>query len=81
MLGGGILGIQTQELKIHLMEINDLGSAASILHWDQTTYMPPGGAAARGRQLATSRLAEKFTFKDCSMNCDLTRKTTQTMPA
>ena len=52
-----------QELKIHLMEINDLGSAASILHWDQTTYMPPGGAAARGRQLATlSRLAhEKFT--------------------
>lgn len=52
-----------QELKTHLMEINDLGSAASILHWDQTTYMPSGGAAARGRQLATlSRLAhEKFT--------------------
>ena len=52
-----------QELKIYLMEINDLGSAASILHWDQTTYMPPGGATARGRQLATlSRLAhEKFT--------------------
>ena len=52
-----------QELKTHLMEINDLGSAASILHWDQATYMPSGGAAARGRQLATlSRLAhEKFT--------------------
>ena len=52
-----------QEFKTHLMEINDLGSAASILHWDQTTYMPSGGAAARGRQLATlSRLAhEKFT--------------------
>ena len=51
-----------QELKIYLMEINDLGSAASILHWDQTTYMPPGGAAARGRQLATlSRIThEKF---------------------
>ena len=52
-----------QELKRYLMEINDLSSAASILHWDQTTYMPLGGAAARGRQLATlSRLAhEKFT--------------------
>ena len=52
-----------QEFKTHLTEINDLESAASILHWDQTTYMPPGGAAARGRQLATlSRLAhEKFT--------------------
>jgi carboxypeptidase Taq len=52
-----------QELKIRLIEINDLGSAASLLHWDQATYMPPGGVAARGRQIATlSRLAhEKFT--------------------
>jgi carboxypeptidase Taq len=46
-----------------LGEINDLKSAADLLNWDQTTYMPPGGAAARGRQLATlQRLAhEKFT--------------------
>jgi len=46
-----------------LGEINDLESAAALLNWDQTTYMPPGGAAARGRQLATlQRLAhEKFT--------------------
>ncbi|MCA9924251.1 MAG: carboxypeptidase M32 [Anaerolineales bacterium] len=35
------------------MEINDLSSAAALLGWDQTTYMPAGGAAARGRQLAT----------------------------
>ena len=34
-----------------------------MLSWDQTTYMPPGGAVARGRQMATlGRLAhEKFT--------------------
>ena len=34
-----------------------------MLGWDQATYMPPGGAAARARQGATlSRLAhEKFT--------------------
>ncbi|MCX6045857.1 MAG: carboxypeptidase M32 [Chloroflexi bacterium] len=46
-----------------LHEINDLASAAALLNWDQTTYMPPGGGAARGRQLATlQRLAhEKFT--------------------
>ncbi len=52
-----------QELKTRLIEINDIRSAAALLRWDQTTYMPPGGAAARGRQLATlSRLAhEKFT--------------------
>jgi carboxypeptidase Taq len=41
------------ELKNRLLEINDLESAAALLSWDQTTYMPPGGAAARGRQLAT----------------------------
>ncbi|RME49457.1 MAG: carboxypeptidase M32 [Chloroflexi bacterium] len=52
-----------QELKTRLIEINDIRSAAALLRWDQATYMPPGGAAARGRQLATlGRLAhEKFT--------------------
>lgn len=51
------------ELKTRLGEIHDLHSAAAVLSWDQTTYMPPGGAAARGRQMATlERLAhEKFT--------------------
>jgi len=51
-----------QELKTLLLEVNDLNGAAALLHWDQSTYMPPGGAAARGRQMATlSRLAhEKF---------------------
>ncbi|HXI18681.1 MAG TPA: carboxypeptidase M32 [Chloroflexota bacterium] len=52
-----------QELRTRLIEINDVGAASSVLGWDQTTYMPPGGAAARGRQLATlGKLAhEKFT--------------------
>ena len=45
-----------KDLKERLQEISDLGSAASVLSWDQSTYMPPGGAAARGRQLA--RLSE-----------------------
>ena len=51
------------ELKNRLLEINDLESAAALLSWDQTTYMPPGGAVARGRQMATlGQLAhEKFT--------------------
>lgn len=52
-----------QELKQRLLEVNDLNSASAVLNWDQSTYMPPGGAAARGRQMATlGRLAhEKFT--------------------
>jgi carboxypeptidase Taq len=51
------------ELKTRLAEVNDLHSAAAVLGWDQTTYMPPGGAEARGRQISTlERLAhEKFT--------------------
>ena len=54
---------QLQELRGILAQVNDLNSAGSLLHWDQATYMPAGGAAARGRQLATlSRLAhETFT--------------------
>jgi carboxypeptidase Taq len=49
-----------QELKTRLLEINDLQAAASVLNWDQTTYMPPGGAPARARQLATlGRLAHE----------------------
>jgi carboxypeptidase Taq len=51
------------ELLDRLAEVRDLRAAAAVLHWDQATYMPPGGAPARGRQLATlRRLAqEKFT--------------------
>ena len=51
------------ELKTYLVEVDDLQSAAALLYWDQSTYMPLGGAAARARQTATlSRLAhEKFT--------------------
>lgn len=50
------------ELKHRLLEIGDLNAAASVLAWDQATYMPKGGVTARGRQGATlHRLAhEKF---------------------
>ncbi len=52
-----------KELKARLLEVSDLNAAAALLYWDQTTYMPPGGAPARARQIATlRRLAhEKFT--------------------
>jgi carboxypeptidase Taq len=36
-----------------LLEIQHLNSAAALLSWDQETYMPPGGGAARADQLAT----------------------------
>jgi carboxypeptidase Taq len=34
-------------------EIRDLEAARQLLEWDQETYMPPAGATARGRALAT----------------------------
>ena len=38
-----------------LTEIDDIKSASVLLYWDRVTYMPSGGSAARGRQLATLR--------------------------
>ena len=54
---------QLDELKHRLREISDLSAAGSVLSWDQATYMPRGGAAARARQGALlGRLAhEKAT--------------------
>jgi carboxypeptidase Taq len=48
------------ELKARLREIADLRAANAVLSWDQATFMPEGGAAARGRQIAMlSRLAHE----------------------
>ncbi|HYF08321.1 MAG TPA: carboxypeptidase M32 [Acetobacteraceae bacterium] len=40
-------------LKKRFARIATLGEAAAVLHWDASAMMPPGGAAARGEQLAT----------------------------
>lgn len=48
------------ELKRRPREISDLNAAADVLNWDQSTYMPEGGAPARGRQRAVlNRLAHE----------------------
>ncbi|HIK15378.1 MAG TPA: hypothetical protein IGS53_08870 [Leptolyngbyaceae cyanobacterium M33_DOE_097] len=53
------------ELKQKLAEVDDINCAASLLQWDQATYMPPAGAAARGRQLATLR--QLAHLRSCSI--------------
>ncbi len=40
-------------LTARLQEIHHLRDAASVLSWDQETYMPSGGGAIRAEQLAT----------------------------
>ncbi|MDA8353866.1 MAG: carboxypeptidase M32 [Firmicutes bacterium] len=48
------LNIETKlnELKEKLSEVYDLEGVIALLDWDQSTYMPTGGGAARGRQIA-----------------------------
>ena len=70
------------ELKIQLAEIIDLRNAAAVLNWDQSTYMPSGGAAARGGQLATlSKVAhEKFTSKEVGKLLEDLQVYSETLP-
>jgi carboxypeptidase Taq len=64
-------------LRTLLGHVHDLRQAAAVLEWDQETQMPPGGAEARARQLATlRRLAhERFTSDEVGalldkLNCN-----------
>ena len=41
-----------EPLTTRLMEIQRINSAASVLSWDQETYMPVGGGEARAEQIA-----------------------------
>jgi len=71
-----------EALQARLHEVDDINSAAGLLRWDQTTYMPAGGAAARGRQLATlSRIAhEKFIEAETGRLLDAAARETASLP-
>jgi carboxypeptidase Taq len=49
--------MKTEELylqyKDKMQRIADLKYSSAVLQWDQETYLPPKGAAPRGRQIAT----------------------------
>jgi carboxypeptidase Taq len=61
-----------EQLKNISAEVMDLTYAASVLHWDQQTYMPPGGAKGRGQQISTlNRLAHtRFTSAEVGQLLD-----------
>ncbi len=52
-----------KQLVARLVEARDVYSAIAVLNWDQSTYMPAGGAAARARHMATLEgiAHQKFT--------------------
>ncbi len=61
----------TEPLLARLREIEDLGGAVAVLSWDQAVKMPPGGAAARGRQLATLARLRHDRWLDPGLERDL----------
>ena len=71
-----------ETLKVRLAEVEDLNYSAALLRWDQTTYMPPGGAPARGRQIATlSRLAhERLANAEVGRMLDDAARQTSSLP-
>ena len=56
-------------------EVSDLHGAAALMGWDQETYMPPKGAATRGRQLATlsGLIHERLTSDEMRREIDRAR--------
>lgn len=70
------------ELKQRLQVIADLNRANAVLSWDQSTYMPPRGAADRGRQMALlARLAhERSTAPELGRLIDELEPLTEKLP-
>jgi carboxypeptidase Taq len=70
------------DLKRRLLEIADLEAAESVLDWDHQTYMPSGGAEARGRQSAMlSRLAhDRFVDPATGKLIDALSRFAETLP-
>ena len=61
------------DLKHRLSEIYDLNAAGAVLGWDEATYMPKGGALARGRQSALLRRLAHERFVDTALGKQIDR--------
>jgi carboxypeptidase Taq len=74
---------ELSQLKQLLRDVFDLESAASILYWDQATYMPPNAGETRGRQLALlARLShERSTDAALGKLLDKLRPWAESQPA
>ncbi len=56
-----------EQLTTKLRKIHHLRDAASLLSWDQETYMPPGGGRIRAEQLATLQTLAHDQFVSSEM--------------
>ena len=62
-----------EQLKSKLREIHHLRDAASVLSWDQETYMPSGAGRVRAEQLATLQTLAHDQFVSSEMEGLLSR--------
>jgi carboxypeptidase Taq len=53
-----------QKYRTAMERVADIRFATSVLQWDQETYLPPKGAAARGRQISTLTEMAHLAFTD-----------------
>ncbi|MEL6271750.1 MAG: carboxypeptidase M32 [Chloroflexota bacterium] len=61
------MGEKYEALVSRLKDINNIGQAEAVLHWDMETQMPEGGAEARGDQLTTlSRIRHEMFTSDAT---------------
>jgi len=59
------MSVALEELRSRLADYNALRAAASMMEWDQQTYMPPGGAEARSEHLGRlSKIAHELFTSD-----------------
>ncbi len=76
------MGKKMEALRERLGMISDLRSSLALVSWDQETYMPPGAAEFRGKQLATlSTLAHQtFTAEETGSLLEAAAKETKDLP-
>jgi carboxypeptidase Taq len=72
-----------QALRAHLAEVSLLNSINAVLYWDQATYMPSGGAAWRGKQLAylAQQAHARFTDPELGKLLDALLPYAESLPA
>ena len=56
-----------KDLEQRFKNISILGEAMSVLHWDAAVMMPPGGAEARGEQLAALQVMSHQMLTDSAL--------------
>jgi carboxypeptidase Taq len=70
------------QLKEKMRVVQDFEFISELLFWDQSTYMPPGGAPARGRQIAmlAEMQQEKLVDPEIGKLLDALQPWSETLP-